>query len=423
MRLMGAKMLKPTKLELENRVRQWIKKNRKENIRLEFKLKVDLSTIGAKAEFIRDVIALANSEGEIPRSEGHLVIGFRNGELFDIESERYDGAKFGQLLDSYISPHVSVSYEEFENGKRGRVGVLVVKPDVHVLYIAAKELRDEKGKLELLPGQSWGRKSDRKMALQGEAIQHRLSNITKQKIDAAISPLEERIIELQRAAGPALEVKKIRYEIEATREWPEIERHLERLVPYAREYEHHVKEEVLDALGAVTGRTRDEMPLQVLQGVDSVLAEIMFIGWGGLQRRSNKEISVEDQKVLKRVGHATYELTWDSCRYLRNLEMVRTCAHRYWALIRFAALNSLPSLQESLLEDIRYCQQICLEERNGAAFPEAYDLIEWQIKDALDLPQKPQRSETIERSLPRGSPLNYARSISMRKFSPLGTEE
>ena len=90
-------MFKDAKLEIADRVRQWMKKNKKENSRLEFKLKVDLNTIGAKAEFIRDVIALANSGGEDLRSDGYLVIGFRNGEYFDIQSEHYEGAKFGQL--------------------------------------------------------------------------------------------------------------------------------------------------------------------------------------------------------------------------------------------------------------------------------------------------------------------------------------
>jgi hypothetical protein len=217
-------MLKSTELQLEDKIRIWMKKNKKENSRLEFKLKVDLSTKGAKAEFIRDVIALANSEGEYPRSDGYLVIGFRNGEYFDIQSEHYEGAKFGQLLDSYISPHVNVSYEEFKNWKRGHAGVLVVKPDVDALCIASKELRDKKGKLELSPGQSWGRNADRKIALHGEAIQRRLTHITERKIDAAKSSLEEQIIELQREAGPALEVKKIRYEMEGTRKWSEIER-------------------------------------------------------------------------------------------------------------------------------------------------------------------------------------------------------
>jgi hypothetical protein len=178
---MGNRMSKKAEPEIEDKIRLWMKKNKRENSRLEFKLKVDLSTIGAKAKFIGDVIALANSEGEYPRSDGYLIIGFRNGECFDIQSEHYEGAKFGQLLDSYISPHVNVFYEEFKNGKRRHVGVLVVKADVHVLYIVAKELRDEKGKPELLPGQSWGRKSDRKVALQGE----------QSSVDSSTSPREK----------------------------------------------------------------------------------------------------------------------------------------------------------------------------------------------------------------------------------------
>jgi hypothetical protein len=87
---------------------------------LNSKLRVDLSTPGAKAEFIRDVIALANSEGECPRSEGHLVIGFRNGQRHDVKNENYDGARFGQILDSYIFPAVETVYEEFGNKSRGR---------------------------------------------------------------------------------------------------------------------------------------------------------------------------------------------------------------------------------------------------------------------------------------------------------------
>jgi hypothetical protein len=65
-----------SKTELDVQVRDWIKKNAKENRRLEFKQRIELSTIGAKTESIRDVIALANSEGEAPRDDGHLVIRF-----------------------------------------------------------------------------------------------------------------------------------------------------------------------------------------------------------------------------------------------------------------------------------------------------------------------------------------------------------
>jgi hypothetical protein len=69
----AVEMANPIKTDLERQVRLWIRKNAKESSRLEFKLKLYIGTPGAKAEFIRDVIALANSEGETPREDGHTI--------------------------------------------------------------------------------------------------------------------------------------------------------------------------------------------------------------------------------------------------------------------------------------------------------------------------------------------------------------
>src|SRR5207247_1836808 len=99
-------MAEPVKTDLQSQLKLWIKKNKKETSRLEFKLKIDLSTPGAKTEFIRDVIALANSEGESPRDDGHLVIGFKDGRFHD-KNERYDGATFGQILNANIFPAIT----------------------------------------------------------------------------------------------------------------------------------------------------------------------------------------------------------------------------------------------------------------------------------------------------------------------------
>src|SRR5258707_10180176 len=93
--------------ELESKVRRRIRKKAKETSRVEFKLMVPLRPVGAKAEFIRDVIALANSEGEFPREDAYLVIGFSEGKLRDVAPECYDGASLGQILDAHIRtlPH------------------------------------------------------------------------------------------------------------------------------------------------------------------------------------------------------------------------------------------------------------------------------------------------------------------------------
>jgi hypothetical protein len=39
-----------------------------------------------------------------------------------------------------------------------------------------------------------------------------------------------------------------------------------------------------------------------------------------------------------------------------------------------------------------------LEERKSKPFPEAYDLIEWQINDALDLPELPKRHKQAKKN-------------------------
>ena len=127
------------------------------------------------------------------------------------------------------------------------------------------------------------------------------------------------------------------------------------------------------------------MPIDVAQAVDSVLSQVMPVGFGGLVRPSREEISGDDLRLLERIEHATFELTWDACRYLRDLTVVKVGAHRYWALIRFATLNGLQHLQATFLKNARSCQRICNEERMGTAFPEAQRTLEEEIKDALDL--------------------------------------
>ena len=381
----AVQMTAPAQPELESQVRLWIKTNKKEDSRLEFKRRIDISTAIAKAEFIRDVIALANSEGESPRKEGHLVVGVKNGQYHDIQNENYDGATFGQIIDSYVFPSIDVVYEEFDNKSRGRFGVLTVKPDANVLYIANKKFQDDKGYPLLLPGQCWGRKSDRKIALDGEDIHARLRDIFGRGIEDATAPLQARIEKLEREGGPAFEVTRIRFDMEANTGWDALEGYLQKLLPYAREFDHVVKNEVLNAVSDVTGRTRLGMPVNVAQAVDSVLIQILPMGNGGLFHPSRKEISRNDQELLRRIEHLTFELTWDACRYLRDLKLVGVGAHLYWILIRVATLNGLKHLQSECLSNARYCQHICKEERSGKAFPEAHQKLEEEIADALDV--------------------------------------
>lgn len=373
-----------TQTDTERQVRLWIKKNKKENSRLEFKLRVDVTTAATKAEFIRDVISLANSEGEDPRTEGYLVIGFKNGKHRDIRDEHHDGARFGQILDSCIYPHLKVEYQEYSLKNRARIGVLIVRPQTDHLYVVSKRLLDEKGQLLLLPGQSWGRKSDRKEELTGEAIHHRQQEIIERRVEREITPLRTRVEKLEKEGGPAFEVKRIRFEMEATRDWSALQAHLERLIPYAREFDHVVQHQVLDAVMEVTGRTRQGLPLNVAELVGSVLMEVMPIKGGGFHHPAWQEITSDDKELFQRVENATFEMTWDACRYLRDIKIVEVVARLYWMLIRYSTLNGLQRLQSESLHNARYCRDICMEDRTGHTFPEGYKKLGEQIEDALD---------------------------------------
>jgi len=372
------------KTGIEAQVRQWMKDVKRENSRLEFKLLIDVSTIGKKAEFIRDVIALANSEGEYPRENGLLVVGFKNGKYQDVAGDHYDGATFGQIIDANVFPALDTQYEEFSNEKRGRAGLLIIKPNPDVLYTTRKRVYDKNGTAELVPGQSWGRRGDRKIQLTGDAIHKRFCEIVERRVEKATTELQERIEKLEGESGPVLEVKRIRFELEATWEWAQRKPLIARLLPYAREFGYEVKDEVLDALSQVTGRTSQGMTLGVAQEVDSVLGELMPIGFGGMHHPSRDEITNKDHALLERIGHATFEMTWDACRYLRSIELVEVGARRFWYLIRYATLNGLQRLQSEFLRDARSCRDICNEERKGKAFTEAGDKLEQEIEDALD---------------------------------------
>jgi hypothetical protein len=378
----AVEMAELIKTDLESQVRLWIKKKPKESSRLEFKLKVEIGTPGGKAEFIRDVIALANSEGETPREDGHLVIGFKDARFHD-KDEHYDGATFGQILDSYIFPAVNYAWRAFEV-EGASISVLVIKPDTDVVYVVNKKLQDENSRVLLSPGQSLGRKADRKIDLSGEAIHDRLRGIAERRLEKATDPLRKRIKHLERNSGPAFEVKRIRFEMERASGWDALDDYLDKLLPYAREFDDAVKHEVLDAVMEITGRTKLGMPAEVARSVDTVLLEVMPVKGGSFNYPAREPLSESDLKLLKRVEHATFEMTWDACRYLRDIQVVDVCARLYWYLIRFTTLNRLRSLQSECLHNVRYARHMCSEERKGKTFPEAQQKLSWEIRDALD---------------------------------------
>lgn len=371
---------------LANRVRKWMSTNARESARLEFKLRVNLHSTGAKIEFVRDVIALANSLGEFPREPGYLIIGFRDGERVDVRDDHYDGAKFSQILDAYLWPPLRTVYDEFGDAMCGHVGVLTIFANPATVYSVRKRMKGDDGKVSLYPGQSWGRNTSGKSELDGQEIERRWLEIRNRAVCEAMHPLEQRISHLETQAGPAFEVKRVRFEMEANFEWDSLEIHLRKLFPYAREFDLHVWNEVLAAVSVATARTNRGMTPDIANIVGSILMELLPIGFGGANHHSSKPITEDEQSMLKQIESHTFEMTWDACRYLRSLPIVEVGAGLYWYLVRFTKLNDLHKLQSEFLQNARRCQEKCNEPRDGALFAEGWSSLEERLADALDIP-------------------------------------
>lgn len=156
---------------------------------------------------------------------------------------------------------------------------------------------------------------------------------------------------------------------------------LQRLIPYPREFDNAVKHEVLDAIGNVTVRTRLGMTIDVAQTVHSVLMEVFPMKDGNSHHPARQKFTDEDLELLQRIEHFCFELTWDACRYLQDINIVEVGARLYWVLIRFATLNRLKRLQTEALHNARRCQYICTERKT---FTEGNAKLCETISDALD---------------------------------------
>jgi hypothetical protein len=114
-----------------------------ETTSVDFKREVHLDTTDEKAEFIKDVLSLANTKAS---GRHWLIIGFEN------RSHAYYGApdpglnqdRFEQLLSMYTTPFVDVRYDVVDY-REGQVGMLeVLRDPKKVPYSVARSISGRK---------------------------------------------------------------------------------------------------------------------------------------------------------------------------------------------------------------------------------------------------------------------------------------
>ncbi len=94
-----------------------------EGVTTDFKRELTVRTMDQKSEFIKDVIALANTQA---RGERFLIIGLNDdGTYFAPPDPEVDTERIQQIINRYSSPPVPIRYEEMDH-PIGKIGVLEV---------------------------------------------------------------------------------------------------------------------------------------------------------------------------------------------------------------------------------------------------------------------------------------------------------
>lgn len=114
-----------------------------ETTSVDFKRELSLDTKDQKAEFVKDVLGLVNTQASGPRL---LIIGFddRTRAWYCTPNPKLSQNRIEQILADYTDPVVEVRYEQIDY-RAGAVGQLEIKRDPRKLpYRVAKSVGDRK---------------------------------------------------------------------------------------------------------------------------------------------------------------------------------------------------------------------------------------------------------------------------------------
>ncbi|MGC2476573.1 MAG: ATP-binding protein [Candidatus Sulfotelmatobacter sp.] len=384
-----------------------IREKAKEHRRLEFKQRVELNTPGGKAEFIRDVLALANSEGETPRDCGALVVGVKNGEIWDVAADNNDGATLRDIVRANIAPDLQIDYDELRVGEGKRIGVLEITADPNELYVVKRDLTAGDGKKLLVAGQSWGRVGDQKTRLTGDEIVSRIQRIRSSAATVALIPLRQRLNDLEetlRRSGPAAEVRRVGYAIELETDWRRIPEQIAKLLPYARDFGIEVGFEIARILRHLAGRISPATPVSAIRSFTGVFRAIVPFTSDETFARRAARLDDTELRLVELVVDIESSICEDGAVRLRNAVVVDVCSTITQECLRFAHVNREASLEARILRVldslITRCTKSTLPEIQNCAKRLEYirndGLLDPEDRERLMLQAMESRRKTME---------------------------
>lgn len=127
-----------------------------EEPKIDSKRTLDITTRGNKAELIKDIIAITNSE-PINDPTGYYIIGAKHKQLFDISSLKLDDATLQQIINSKCHKPIDFQYKQFSIEDK-TIGVIVIPKSDKKPHLVSEDYFDDHGNKLLQRGTCFIRK-------------------------------------------------------------------------------------------------------------------------------------------------------------------------------------------------------------------------------------------------------------------------
>lgn len=127
-----------------------------EDPKTDLKQTLDISSKYRKAELIKDISGLVNSE-PINDPNGYYIIGAHHRELFDVSSLKLDDFSLQQISNSMCDKPISFQYKQFSISSK-TIGVLIIPKSHERPHLVLRDYYDENSKKLLQKGTCFIRK-------------------------------------------------------------------------------------------------------------------------------------------------------------------------------------------------------------------------------------------------------------------------
>jgi hypothetical protein len=156
---------------------------------------------------------------------------------------------------------------------------------------------------------------------------------------------------------------------------------LEMIRLYGRDFGPRVKDECLSAVYEAVYWTQLEVATPALvYAQTTIVGEVLPIGFGGLRHARRKTLTKTGKELISHAIDIAGEIAYAICKYVPEVELLNSAAHRLYSILKFADLNDLAEEKEAILHEFSECIRIA----GANSFEKGVDLLREQQALALD---------------------------------------